>query len=125
MKKKVVLLGSLFFAIFIGYRYMCQEHRNISSEDEIFHDTATVLKQYFYNNSSEGDNKYLNKTVVVYGEVSEVEGNAITINDDVYCVFDKNVNESIMGKYIKIKGRCIGYDELLEVVKIDQSVLLN
>ena len=111
--------------MFIGYKYMYHEHRNISSEDEIFNGTAIVLKQYFYNNSSESDNKYLNKTVVVYGEVSEVEGNTITINDDVYCVFDKNVNELIISKHIKIKGRCIGYDELLEIVKIDQSVLLN
>ena len=41
-------------------------------------------KQYFYNNSSESDNKYLNKTVVVYGEVSEVEGNTITINEQAF-----------------------------------------
>ena len=29
------------------------------------------------------------------------------------------------GTKISIKGRCVGYDDLLEIVKIDQAVLLN
>jgi len=125
VKKKVVLAIVIFILLFIGYKYIYHEHREISNETEAFNDRALVLKKNFHENLEVSNSKYLNKTVVVYGEISEVETNAVMINDNVYCVFDKNINELFIGKQIKVKGRCLGYDELLEVVKIDQSVVLN
>ena len=31
----------------------------------------------------------------------------------------------VNGISITIKGRCVGYDELLEMVKIDQAIIIN
>jgi len=111
--------------VFIGYKYTYHEHREISSEKEVFNGAALVLKQYFHENPDESSGKYLNKTIVVSGVISEIEANAIMIDDNVYCAFDKDINEFSIGKQIKVKGRCLGYDELLEVVKIDQSVVFK
>jgi len=125
MKKKLFLAMFFLTLVFIGYKYIYHEHREISSEKEVFNDTALVLKQDFHKNLDESSGKYLNKTIVVSGVISEVEVNAIMIDDNVYCVFGKNINELIIGKQVKVKGRCLGYDELLEVVKIDQSIVLK
>ncbi len=125
MKKKVFLAIVIFILLFIGYKYIYHEHREISNETEVFNDTALVLKQNFHENLDVSNGKYLNKTVVVYGVISEIETKAIMINDNVYCVFDRDINELLIEKQIKVKGRCLGYDELLEVVKIDQSVVLE
>jgi len=111
--------------VFVGYKYTYHGHRDISDEKEVFNDTALVLKQYFHENIDESSDKYLNKTIVVSGVISEIESNAIMIDDNVYCVFDKDIDEFSIGKQVKVKGRCLGYDELLEVVKIDQSIIFN
>jgi len=111
--------------VFIGYKYTYHEHREISSEKEVFNGSALVLKRYFHENPDESSGKYLNKTIVVSGVISEIETKAITIDDNVYCAFDKRMSQLHIGKQIKIKGRCLGYDELLEVVKIDQSIIFK
>jgi len=125
VKKKLVLATIFLIVVFIGYKYTYHEHREISSEKEVFNGTALMLKQYFHDKLDESSGEYLNKTIVVSGVISEVEVNAIMIDDNVYCVFDKSTNELKVGKQIKVKGRCLGYDELLEVVKIDQSIVFK
>ena len=62
---------------------------------------------------------------IVFGVISDIEESAITIDDNAYCLFDEKLIGLNVGEQIKIKGRCIGYDELLEVVKVDQSVILK
>ena len=125
MKKKLFLAMFFLILVFIGYKYTYQDHREISSEKEVFNDRALVLKQYFHDKLDESSGKYLNKTIVVSGVVSEIGANAIMINESAYCLFDEKIIGLNLGAQIKIKGRCIGYDELLEVVKVDQSVILK
>jgi len=125
VKNKLFLAIFFLTLIFIGYKYTYHEHREISSEKEVFNGTALVLKQYFHENLEESNGAYLNKTIVISGVISEIESKAIMIEDNVYCVFDKNISEFSIGKQVKVKGRCLGYDELLEVVKIDQCIIFK
>lgn len=109
----------------VGYKYIYHEHREISGEKEVFNDAAIVLKQYFQKNIEESVSKYLNKTIVVSGVITEIENNAIMIDGYVYCIFENDINELSIGEKINVKGRCLGYDELLEVVKVDQSIVFK
>jgi len=127
MKKIIIILVGLLILLFIGYKYVYQSHRNIEKEEAEFTINAKTLIQEFSQNQESSSKKYLNKTIIVEGELTEKEANSIMLSKVVYCTFGEDVKypDNGMGVSLKIKGRCIGYDELLEIVKLDQVVLLE
>lgn len=115
----LILIGIL--AIF-AYNFVYQEHRSIESEAAAFSLDAKALLSAFQENTPLAESKYLNKTVVITGVISEINTSNLTLNDAVFCSFssENNLQEIEPNTKISIKGRCIGYDELLEQVKLDQ-----
>jgi hypothetical protein len=112
--------------MFITYNYLYQNHRNIGTEKPVFTVEATNLITQFKTENNVASKKYLNTVIEVTGVVTEIETDGIVIADNVYVQFtDKNVKGIVENHKITIKGRCIGFDELLETVKIDQSILIN
>ena len=120
--KIVFALIVLVLGVYFGYNYMYQDHRNIESEVAVVSISATELVTYFNENNSE---KVLNKTVQVSGKITEIDTNNITLDDQVQCNFDSILNNLKINESITIKGRCIGFDELFEVAKIDQSSIIK
>ena len=47
------------------------------------------------------------------------------INNKIFCKFDNIVNKININDSIVVKGRCIGYDELLEEIKLDQCSIVK
>ncbi|AXT54385.1 hypothetical protein D1815_00990 [Aquimarina sp. AD1] len=127
MKKLLIVILILGIAAFVGYKYVYQSHRDIQEEKAEFTVDATDLVREFSESSDTASKKYLNKTIIVKGEVTEIETNSLMLNEAAYCTFDTDHNitaSSLRSQYI-IKGRCIGYDELLEVVKLDQASIIK
>lgn len=129
MKKQywVLLIITAIIIGIVGYNYIYKNHRNISNESADFIVNSISLLEEFKNNTQNSETKYLNKTIVVKGEISEINSSNITLNDVVFCDLALNVETNILelNKTISIKGRCIGYDDLLEQVKLDQCTLTN
>lgn len=126
MRKWIITAVILVIAIIIGYNYLYQDHRDIKTENPDFVITSESLTSQFSNNLSESEKKYLNKTIEVFGSISEMNENNLTLDDVVFCQFTEPVNQSVKIKSeIKIKGRCIGYDDLLEQVKLDQCSIIK
>lgn len=123
MKKKLLILALILsVAIYFGYNYIYQDHRDIETEKAEFSMDATALVTEFSNNSVKAEENYLNKTIEVKGTITELSNNELTINEGVFCTFDTaNLNNTFkINDTVTIKGRCIGYDDLLEIVKLDQ-----
>ncbi len=127
MKKLLIVILILGIAAFVGYKYVYQSHRDIQGEKAEFTVDATELAREFSENSDVTSKKYLNKTIIVEGKLTEIEANSLMLNDAAYCTFDinHNISESSLNSKYAIKGRCIGYDELLEVVKLDQASIIK
>ena len=122
-RRNLVLLLLLFtLGVYFGYNYMYQDHRDIKTEEAYKTMPATDLVEIFKANASPDE---LNKTIEVSGSVSEMDGNSITLDNAVQCSFDAAVSGINLNDKITIKGRCIGYDDLFEIVKIDQSNLIK
>ncbi len=122
--KKYALLILLVIGLsgYAVYNYMYKDHRDIAKETAAYEVDAITLAQEFAVEPEKTLSKYLNKTILVNGTVTEIESNAISLSEAVYCTFTEKVPSSIsINTPLQIKGRCIGYDELLEVIKIDQS----
>lgn len=124
MKKWIIILAILFIA-FLVYKYIYKEHRNIQNERSEFVLNAKTLVDEFQIDPTKAESKYLNKTITVSGSVSELNKKELTIDDKVFCLFNESITNIILNQNIKIKGRFIGYDDLLEQVKLDQCSITN
>lgn len=127
MKKKLVFTGILVAIItaVIVYNYVYQDHRDIKTEKESFSVSAIALAKEFETNLTNAENKYLNKTISIKGVVSEVNENSIMVNNKIFCLFENLKPIPIKNSPIHIKGRLIGYDDILEEVKIDQCNIVT
>lgn len=130
MKKNTLFIIVIFFVVTcIGlYFYVYKSHRDIHSEKESFTVSATFIYNEFIKNETKSNQKYLDKTIVVSGKISssDASANILILDNKLIAVFkDKFPNDLKPLSVIKIKGRCIGYDELLDELKMDQCALVT
>ena len=125
MKKKllIVLVIVLIFG-FVGYKYVYKDHRDVSSEEASFKITLADLKADFEKNDSIANTKYLDKAIAIYGEVTslDLETNEIIVDSNLSATINGKVNVK-KGDKVTVKGRFIGYDDLLEEYKMDNCVI--
>jgi cell division protein FtsL len=119
LKKTIIILILIIISTLFGYNYLHQDHRDIKNEDAEFVLTSDNLSNEFVINALEAETKYLNKTIEVSGLVSELNKNSLTLDDKLFCQFTNEINVQLK-QNLKIKGRFIGYDDLLEQIKLDQ-----
>lgn len=125
MKKRLILLVLAIVIFVIGYKYIYHAHRNIETEHAEFALTATSLSNEFLINPMASEKKYLNKTIEVSGDITEINSRDLILNEAVFCQFSNAIGSSIKrDEHVKIKGRVIGYDDLLELVKLDQCSIM-
>ena len=125
MKKKRLFLILILLVViggFMVYNYMYQDHRDIQSETSQLEITAPYLLERF---KTDDGASLLNKTITVTGTVTSIEEGAVTLNESVYASFSEEIPELRANNKVAIKGRCIGYDELFGIVKLDQCTLIK
>jgi hypothetical protein len=126
MLKKLIIVGVVIVAAIAGYDYVYQDHRDIENEKAEFIMSSTKIYYLFSENMVVSEQKFLNKTIQVSGLISDVSVKDLTLDDMVFCQFTETIKTSIKEKSkIKIKGRVIGFDDLLKQVKLDQCTIIN
>ncbi|MCB0462329.1 MAG: hypothetical protein R2816_01025 [Flavobacteriaceae bacterium] len=125
MRKWIAIIVILVIVAFLSYHYIYQDHRDIESETAVFTITAKDITNEFEINSSDAETKYLNKTIVISGIITELSSNQITVNDKVFCQLVKTTNVLKPNQKVTLKGRFIGYDNLLDEIKLDQCYIIN
>ncbi|MDG1728627.1 MAG: hypothetical protein P8K68_12640 [Algibacter sp.] len=126
MRKYLTLLILLMLVVITAYNYLYQAHRNIETETPEFVVSSQSLFQQFAKNPSNSEIKYLNKTIDVSGVISEVNKQYLVLNDNIFCKLEKPHDLSNLAEdRILIRGRLIGYDDLLNEIKLDQCVILK
>lgn len=121
---KKIAIGLLIFLVilFLSYKYLYHGHRDISNEKAVFSVTATEILQDFLLDESKANLKYLDKTVTVKGKITSIDYlNKTIIIDEKVFVLLKKISGVKQNEVITIQGRVIGYDSLLEEIKIDQA----
>ena len=110
---------------FLGYNYLFPDHRTINQEEALFNVEASILFDEFIDNSKQAEYKYLNQTITVSGVITSFNPENIMINNKIFCKFDTIMTEININDSTVVKGRCIGYDELLEEIKLDQCSIVK
>ncbi|MGW9684048.1 hypothetical protein [Flagellimonas sp. 2504JD1-5] len=127
MTKKNLTVLSLVLLVFIillvGYKYINPGQRNIAEEAAQYELSANELFSGFQN---EQGNRYIDQVMIISGKITEMDKNSLTLDNKVQVNFISALQYKVEdGSRISIKGRCIGYDDLLELVKIDQATITD
>lgn len=120
IKILIFLLVISFGPYYIYQNILYKNARNINNEKSILTISALNLEEEYAANPSQADSKYLNKTIEIEGIVSEVTDSSMVLDHKVFCKLNGKLKENLMKKQISVKGRCIGFDDLFEIVKFDQ-----
>ena len=127
MKKKVIIFFFLLLIVVIGTcLYTYKAHRDIAAEKGSYTIAATEIFSEFQTNEKVANAKYLDKTIEVTGDLSNIDvtTKSIVINDKLFATFKDGIPKTLQpNSKIKIKGRFIGYDALVEELKMDQCIL--
>lgn len=127
MRKKIAIVSIALGLIgFSGYQYVMHGGaRNLSTEETAFTVTATAITTEFSTNLESSNKKYLEKPIAISGKVTAVTGTQITLDNTVICSLKKQETSIKNNQSISIKGRVVGYDDLMGEVKIDQCFIIN
>ena len=129
MKKRTIyLIGMVVAGITIlGFSLNSTfnpKHRVISEEKAAFLIPADELQYFFANNEQTAVEKYMDHVLEVSGQITEVGEQSIVLDKRVQVNFLADSPSTLTeGDMLTIKGRCIGFDELLLQVKIDQATV--
>lgn len=129
MKIKLTLIFLLFSLLaFLGYSYIYKAHRDIATENVIQIKSTKILLSEFTKNENNANKIYLDKAIQVEGKVTEIDSVQlfVTIDEKLFASFQKKDFKNIKpNSTVKIKGRFIGYDSLLEELKMDNCVIFE
>lgn len=127
MKKIILSLVVVFVLLFVLYKYVYKSHRDIANEEVLFTTTASVILDEFKNDEVAANTKYLDKTIIIYGKITDLDLKEQSVTIDAILLGKLSDNESSLkvNDSIQCKGRFIGYDELLEEIKMDQITLIK
>lgn len=126
MKKKIIIFFLLIALVSFGaYKYIYKSHRNISDEKASFNLTVTQLIEDYSKDETAANAKYLDKTISVTGKITAINlsEKSITVDEKLFGIVTDDLSHVKINDSITFKGRFIGYDELLEEVKMDQITL--
>lgn len=129
MRKKIIL-GVLFVILaisFAAYKIIYKEHRDIAMEKAEFTLSADALQKEFTANDSLANVKYADKTILVSGKATafDAASNTLTVDEVLSATLkDKTVPVAAQTP-VTIKGRFVGYDDLLGELKMDQVTLIK
>ena len=126
MNKKLLFCLIIFsLGLYVSYKYVYQEHRNIYLEEPKYILTSDSLFHHFSINQKEANQIYNNQILKIKGVINTVSENQLILYPGIACLSDRiiKINEVLLKDTIEIKGRCVGFDDLFLEVKMDQITI--
>ena len=122
MKKRIISLFILFVIIVVSlYFYLYQKRADISSMKPDYSVTVKELQQDLIKNTAIFNKKYLDKIIEVNGKITSKDesSHGIILDNKLSAVFEDTLLTNLpLQKQVKVKGRFIGYDDLIEEFKM-------
>jgi hypothetical protein len=128
MKKtpKIILTLAVFLMILFAvyHFYINKDARDIATEEPAFAVKSEQLIAEFTADGAAASKKYLNKTITISGTVSSTDEKSLSLEGGIYCqMMQKTAVKS--AEAITVKGRLIGFDDILSEIKLDQCTIIT
>lgn len=127
-KKSKILIGLvLIIAIggYFGYSYAYKPHTEITDMEVAFTGNAADFLEKIKENPeswTQGE-----KVVELTGVITAKDEKGISLNESIYFQLAEGTSTEALaeGQKTKIIGRIIGYDDLLEELKLDKAIIIK
>ncbi|CAL2089993.1 hypothetical protein [Tenacibaculum sp. 190524A05c] len=118
--KKLILVSIIVLAGFFTYNYVFQEAETTEDIEVVFTGSSKDL----ISKINEGTT-YTSKAVLIEGKISTINDEGIVIDESVFCQFTnpETVQQLKQNQSVKVKGIIIGYDDLLNELKLNQCII--
>jgi hypothetical protein len=117
--KFIVFLLAICCSGYVYYTHLMKPPASIESRQVAFTGPAAEFSPKVQENA----NEWLNNIVVLEGVLTSKDENGITLNNRIYCQFSTRQKIVVAEQTLQIKGRFIGYDDLLNELKLDQCII--
>ncbi len=123
--KCLIILTIGFLIAFFSIRYYVKNggRRVIADETPEYQISAKEIASEFASNTSVSNKKYLEKSILITGEITSINENEVIVDNSVNCSFLTISDNLKKDQKVVVKGRVVGYDDLMGEVKIDQCSL--
>lgn len=122
-KFKIIVLSIIVVGLtgFTGYNYvMYGGARDLADEETSFTVSSKNISAEFADNIAASNKKYLEKAIAIKGTITAITETEVIIDNSIICNL-KNKDSSIKkDQIITVKGRVVGYDDLMGELKLDQ-----
>ena len=113
----LVLIGGVMAFFYVFHK----PHRDVTTEEARHELEATAIIEEYERSVDSANALYLDNTILVGGEVVEVDSASIILAPGIYCHFHEGESTDGIkpGDRVDIKGRVVGYDDLFGELRMD------
>ena len=124
-KNKVVFIASAMMVLTVGavyvYQYISMSPKDVVEITPEYVGDATEFNFLVTDNLS----YWTGKVVQITGKVTELTEYGIVMNGTIFCQFENgdDLQSIVENQQINIKGKLVGFDEILMEIKLNQCIL--
>lgn len=119
--KTIVLLILLGIGLWSVYHYVFAAPLTADKIISEYQGKAEDFKRLMLTDFDE----WHNKVIQITGTVTAIQEEGILLDQNIYCQFDDKLIKITENEVITLKGRVIGFDELLEEIKLNQCIIIQ
>jgi len=128
-KRRTSLFISLLFLFLAGfvvgnylYKYLTKPPAAIEEQSAVFSGSAAEFQGVIGDNAEKWQGAIIN----VKGRITELGREGAMLDESIFCQFKDpgTVSTIHLDQVVKLKARFIGYDDLLEEIKLDQCIVV-
>lgn len=125
-KKIKIAIGIIAFVLISAYvvkSVIYKPHTLIEQQESVYKGEALDFLESIKVDASQ----WQDKVVELSGKITSKDNQGIMLNNAIYCQLNviEDLSSLSEGQDISIKGRIIGYDDLLEELKLDKTIIIN
>lgn len=139
MKRGLIILGIVMVMaiIVVGLYQYNKPHRDIVSSTADYELSADELYNEFEGDVETASGKYADKVITFSGIISNVQQNQAggisillkgqkgSVNCEIDPAISLNVESLLKNTSVKIKGLCVGYDDLLQELQFKKCNIIQ
>ena len=124
-KNKVVFIASVMMVLAVGvvnvYQYISMSPKDVVEITPEYVGDATEFNFLVTDNLS----YWTGKVVQITGKVTELTECGVVMNGTIFCQFENgdDLQSIVENQHINIKGKLVGFDEILMEIKLNQCIL--
>jgi hypothetical protein len=124
--KIATILAVILVLCFFSYDYvMTSGARDLTKEEPEFMVTSNDISAEFTANVAVATKKYSDKAIAITGIVTATSGIEVILGHSIICNMQE-VDPTIQkNQKVTLKGRVVGYDDLMGEIKLDQCLVIK